>query len=107
MSCHLTTFPFVLVCLEHLKNIKTNNFNCFLQEIRRNKMAIIETKSLIAMKEKDIADFLKKAVKKLQEYKEYSKKGEAEKAEEALVNASEFFGSLQVETFILSEIVGK
>lgn len=70
-------------------------------------MAIIETKSLIAMKEGDINNFLGKAIKKLQKYKEYSNKGEMRKAKDALVSASEFFGSLQVETFILSEIVGK
>jgi len=70
-------------------------------------MTIIETKSLIAMKEGDIKDFLGKAIEKLQEYGKYSKKGETEKAKKALVSASEHFGSLQVETFILSDILGK
>lgn len=70
-------------------------------------MAIIETKSLIAMKEKDINDFLKKAIKKLQKYKEYSNKGEKREAKKALISASEFFGSLHVETNILADIVGK
>jgi len=43
-------------------------------------MATIEEKKMIALKERVIRIFLKKALKKLQEYSEYSRKGEAEKA---------------------------
>ena len=70
-------------------------------------MAMIETKDIIAMEEGDIKKFLRKAIEKLQEYKEHLKKGETKKAEKALISASEFFGSLGVETNILADIMGK